>query len=420
MAANQSDNTKKNMAASHKTGSQNLQKVETSNSGGGGQSLKSIVQQTISMIDQSKIQIYSIVESNRTEYEQMKLELERLKHDAEIIIQQVDTYAVKDKLMRQKLADMHKNFNRYSEAEVKSFYGNASEVRFQYLSKQNEEKALLDRRNSIEVSIRKFAGVIKDAEQVIHQVSIAMGFLQGEIFNALDGLSASDRMVLGIRILEAQENERKRIARDIHDGPAQNMANVIMKADLCEYMAKIDMASGLKELSELKVMVRASLKEVRDIIFDLRPMSLDDLGLQATLERLIEKIQQEKKVGISLVVKNGPVVPEQIITVGLYRIAQEIINNIVKHAGATTIKMLLEYGTKYIRLIVVNDGKGFNVEETLARVKEEGKSFGLVGMMERIEQLGGTVDIQSSLETGSQFRVMLPVNREVLKDGQID
>lgn len=326
---------------------------------------------------------------------------------------------MKDKLMRQKLAEMSKNFKRYSEAEVKSFYENAADVRVQYLAKQNEEKSLIERRNQLEISIRKFASVIKDAEQVIHQVSIAMGYLQGEIFSALEDLTGADKMLLGIRILEAQENERKRIARDIHDGPAQMMANVVMKADLCEYMAKQDIQKGLLEISELKEMVKGSLKEVRDIIFDLRPMSLDDLGLPATLERYVEKVQEEKQVKIQLVVKKGPLDPEQIIAVGMYRIVQEILNNILKHASATTIKMLLEFGTKYIRLIVINDGIGFNVQETLARVKEEGGSFGLLGMYERVEQLGGTLQIESQIQQGTQYRVMLPINRDVAKEAGI-
>lgn len=382
-------------------------------------SLKAIITQTISMIDQSKQQVYDIVEKNRSEYEQMKRDLERMKHEAESIIQQVDMLEMKDKLMRQKLAEMSKNFKRYSEAEVKSFYENAADVRVQYLAKQNEEKSLIERRNQLEISIRKFASVIKDAEQVIHQVSIAMGYLQGEIFSALEDLTGADKMLLGIRILEAQENERKRIARDIHDGPAQMMANVVMKADLCEYMAKQDIQKGLLEISELKEMVKGSLKEVRDIIFDLRPMSLDDLGLPATLERYVEKVQEEKQVKIQLVVKKGPLDPEQIIAVGMYRIVQEILNNILKHASATTIKMLLEFGTKYIRLIVINDGIGFNVQETLARVKEEGGSFGLLGMYERVEQLGGTLQIESQIQQGTQYRVMLPINRDVAKEAGI-
>mgnify|MGYP001355678484 CR=1 FL=1 len=379
-------------------------------------SLKSIVTQTITMIDQSKQQVYGIIEKNRSEYEQMKRDLERMKIEAEHIITQVDVLAAKDKLMRQKLAEMSKNFRRYSEPEVKAFYENASDIRIQYLAKQNEEKSLIERRSQLEISIRKFAIVIKDAEQVIHQVSIAMGYLQGEIFNALEDLTGKDKMLLGMRILEAQENERKRIARDIHDGPAQTMANVVMKADLCEYIAKKDLDKGLSELGELKEMVKSSLKEVRDIIFDLRPMSLDDLGLQATLERFVERLEEEKGLKVNLVVKKGPIEPEHIISVGMYRIVQEILNNIIKHAHATSVKMLLEFGTKYIRLVIINNGKGFNVNETLARVKDEGSSFGLLGMYERAEQLGGTLEISSSELMGSQFKVMLPINREVLKE----
>jgi two-component system sensor histidine kinase DegS len=385
-----------------------------------GSTLKAIVQKTIEMIDQSKQQVYTIVEKTRSEYEQMKLDLEHLKRDTEHMIAEVDALELKDKLMRQKLAEMSKNFNRYSEAEVKKFYESASEIRVLYMSKQNEEKSLRERRSQLEVSLRRFAGVLHDAEQIIHQVSIALGFLKGEVLSALDEISGSDRMLMGIRILEAQENERRRIARDIHDGPAQMMANVVMKADLCEHIAKKDVQKGLDELSELKDMVRESLKEVRDIIFDLRPMSLDDLGLSATLGRLVERIQAESRIKINLVIKRSNYEVEPILSVGLYRIAQEILNNIIKHAKADKVYIELDVGRKFARLLVVNDGIGFDVEQTLERVKQEGSSYGLIGMYERVNQLGGTLKIQSSVETGSVFTVLLPINREVLADDTQD
>ena len=87
---------------------------------------------------------------------------------------------------------------------------------------------------------------IEDGEKIINQISIAMGYLEGDILSALEGSRKNSEMFIGIKILEAQENERKRIARDIHDGPAQHMANVVMKVDICKMVIQKDLEEGLR------------------------------------------------------------------------------------------------------------------------------------------------------------------------------
>ncbi len=132
-------------------------------------------------------------------------------------------------------------------------------------------------------------------------VSVASEYLQGnmdEILLTVDDLNK--RQYLGIKIIEAQEEERQRLARDIHDGPAQSMANIIVKTELCERLMDIDQVRAKSELENLKVIVKDTLKDVREIIFDLRPMSLDDLGLIPTLERYIYDFSEDTGIETSL------------------------------------------------------------------------------------------------------------------------
>jgi two-component system sensor histidine kinase DegS len=379
-------------------------------------SLKGIIKETINMIESSKNQVYNIVENTRSEFQNMKQELTELQSQIDQVINDVDSLEMKDKLMRSKLADVHKNFQTHKEAEIKNIYEKASETRVNFMAKQNEEKALRLRRSQLEVSINKFAKVLKDAENVISQVTVAMGYLKGESLIALEDLSGTDRFSIGIRILEAQENERKRISRDIHDGPAQAMANVVMKADITEAVIKKNFDEGINELRELKGMVMDTLKEVRSIIFDLRPMSLDDLGLQATIERLVEKYNAERHMSVNLSIKNGKNPVESFIALAVYRVIQEILNNMYKHAKASRMGIQLEIGTKHLRIIAVDDGNGFNVEETFTRVTKESKSYGLLGMKERVDQLGGGFDIKSEIGSGTQYVITMPVNKGVIED----
>lgn len=266
------------------------------------------------------------------------------------------------------------------------------------------------------MSLKKSMDNIANAEKVINQVSIAMGYLEGDILPAIEDADINPEMFIGIKILEAQESERKRIARDIHDGPAQHMANVIMKVDICKIVIQKDLKQGLKELEELKESVKGALKEVRGIIFDLRPMSLDDLGLHQTIQQTVKNISQDSDIDIKMKIGIAKTEVEPIIQVAVYRIIQELFNNIKKHAKAKHVEIRLDFGTKYLRLVITDDGVGFNVEETLKRVKAKGESYGLIGILDRVEQLQGEIQINSSEGAGTISKVKLPINREVIKD----
>ena len=279
-----------------------------------------------------------------------------------------------------------------------------------------KKRSLREKRDSLEIALKKIMVNIEDGEKIINQISIAMGYLEGDILSALEGADKNSEMFIGIKILEAQESERKRIARDIHDGPAQHMANVVMKVDICKMVIQKDLEEGIKELEDLKESVKVALKEVRSIIFDLRPMSLDDLGLNQTIQQTVNAITQESNIDIKLKLKPIQTEIESIIQVAVYRIIQEIFNNIKKHSKAKNAEVRMDFGAKYLMLIITDDGVGFNVEETLKRVKTKGTSYGLIGIFDRVNQLQGEITIKSSEKTGTTYTVKLPINREVIKD----
>jgi two-component system, NarL family, sensor histidine kinase DegS len=332
-----------------------------------------IMTKIIGDIVSSRGQIFQIVDDLRSEYEDLKVQLEQTKR-------------------------------RISKVT--------------YIAKQNEEKALKEKRYKLESAFKEVAENIQAGEKAIYHISIALGFLEGDTLPVLEGENQNSEMFLGVKILEAQEDERKRVARDIHDGPAQHMANVVMKVDICKMIIQKDLAEGLKELEDLKESVRVALKEVRNIIFDLRPMSLDDLGLNQTIQEMVKAITKESPIDIELMLKPIKNEIEPIIQVAVYRIIQEIFNNIKKHSKAKNAEVKLDFGTKYLMLIVSDDGVGFNVEETLKKVKTKGTSYGLISLLDRVNQLQGEIDIKSSIGAGTVYNIKLPISREVIKDEQ--
>lgn len=378
--------------------------------------IHSIIRKISHEIASSRKIIIEIVDSIRTEQEKLKIELEDIKRCFKMVVREVDELEKKDKQLRRKLAEVSKNFAENSEDQIKKAYDEALEIRLEFMNKQNEEKALFVRRTNVEMALKKSMENIESSEKILNQVTSALRYLEGDIQSVLEKADINSEMFLGIKILEAQEHERQRIARDVHDGPAQHMANAIMKVDICKMVVQKDLDKGLCELEDLKESVKVALKEVRNIIFDLRPMTLDDLGLNETIQETIKAITQETDIKVDLRLKPIQVEIEPIIQVAVYRIVQEIFNNIKKHASAKNVEVKLDFGTKYLMLVVSDDGIGFNVEETLARVKSRGASYGLIGILDRVNQLQGEIKINSSKGRGTNYSVKLPINREVIRD----
>lgn len=378
--------------------------------------INKIIKKIIEELDSSREQIFEIIDSIRTEHENLSLELSKIIENIHRTINEVDILEKQDKAIRLKLAEVSSNFNYYKENDIKAAYEKASDSRIRLITKKNEEKSLKERRYSLELSLKRLAKNIESAEKIINQIGIALGYLEGDIFSVLEDEDKNSEMLIGIKILEAQENERKRIARDIHDGPAQHIASIMLNIDVCKRLLKANLEEGLSELESLKNSVKLALKEVRGIIFDLRPSSLEELGLNLTLQETVKRITDASDIDVIFKLKPISTEIELIIQIAVYRIVQEIFNNIKKHSKAKHVEVKLDFGTKYLILIISDDGVGFNVEETLAKVRIKGTSYGIIGILDRVNQLQGEFQIKSSENTGTTYHIKLPINREVIKN----
>ncbi len=212
------------------------------------------------------------------------------------------------------------------------------------------------------------------------------------------------------QIVVAQENERRRIARDIHDGPAQTLAGLILRVDVCQKLVDSDPARASAELEVLKRNLQESLQEVRGIIFDLRPLALDQLGLVAALRTYLEGIAARPGLATVFTVRGRERRLPPSLEVTLYRLVQEAVSNARKHARATTVAVRLRFGAERVEAVVEDDGVGFDVE---AARRQGGDHFGLTGMRERVDLLEGTLDISSQPGRGTRVAFSFPVARRI-------
>ncbi|MBU3105920.1 sensor histidine kinase [Clostridium gasigenes] len=371
-----------------------------------------IVKRVISEINIGKSNIFKIVDNVSDEFQVKNEELQEVKREIEEVIGKVDKLQVLDKNMRLTLAEVSKISGEKAEKIMKRAYEEAIEIRVEYITKQNEEKNLKRRRNSLEKTLKNYLKNIEEADNTVNQINIALGYLEGDMAN----VEEDSQMLIGIKILESQERERKRIAREIHDGPAQYIANTMMRIDFCKMVVQKDLNKGLKELDDLKNNVRKALKEVRGILFDLRPLSLEERGLNEAIKDMVNEISIESNICVNVTLNTMNYEIEHIIEIAVYRIIQEILNNIKKHSKANEVSVRIECGKEYISFMVKDDGIGFDLKETMAKNKEKGTSYGLIGIFDRVTQLQGHIDIKSAHNRGTIYKIKLPINREVYKN----
>ncbi|MDQ6909173.1 MAG: GAF domain-containing sensor histidine kinase [Actinomycetota bacterium] len=204
------------------------------------------------------------------------------------------------------------------------------------------------------------------------------------------------------RTVEAQELERRRLSGEIHDGIGQRLVSLWYHLLAAEDAAGAD-ETLRRELAVAKELATAALQETRSAITGLRPSVLDDLGLAAGLESLgrsIPGLEVELDVDVS-----AERLPPH-VEVALYRIAQEALQNVVKHAGASKVRVLLRTAAGDTRLVVEDDGRGF-VQDVVAGADER-HSYGLVGMQERAELIGATLTVASIPGDGTSVEVAVP------------
>lgn len=207
------------------------------------------------------------------------------------------------------------------------------------------------------------------------------------------------------RMLQGQEAERSRLAREVHDGPAQVVANAIMALEYCERLAEKRPASVPDELRRIKGTMTEGLEEVRRFIFDLRPSSLEYDGLRVTLQRYAAAYQG--RFGVAVEVEADEVdpllTPEQRFVA--FRVIQESMQNARKHAHATRLRVRLRRPDGQLLVSVLDDGRGFDLEANRFR---DGH-FGLQGMRERAESVHGSIVVFSELGHGTEVRMIVPL-----------
>ena len=371
-------------------------------------SLEEVFNRVINAVENSKEQIYQITEEAGTEKENILIKLKNISQEIDQVIKDVDESEKKYDESRRQLVKVSKNFQKFSEKDIQQAYETAYKNQIDLFILRERELNLKTRRNELQLRLKNLELTMEKAKNLITQVNIVFDYLTNDINKMSDIVeSVKIRQMFGLKVIQAQEEERKRVARDIHDGQAQSMANIVIRTEIAErLMNNHNIELAIQELKDLKTMIRKSLTDVRQIIFDLRPMALDDLGLLPTVKKFIPELAKREDLKIKLNISGRERRLAPGMEVAIFRLIQEILNNVVKHAKATFVQANIEYGDEFILVNVRDNGIGFKQEEVI-----KNKNFlGLMGMKERLEMLEGTFDIDSVKNTGTTITFKIPIN----------
>lgn len=432
-------------------------------------SIDQIIKNAIDVMDSSKYQVFEICESARQEMGALKLELQSVMQEIDKTIEKVDQLEIDFRKSRMRLTEVSRDFKRFGEEDIKAAYESATNIQLEIMIYREKESNLRHRRNDLQTRIRKLDQTIERAEVVVSQMNVVLEYLSGDLNQVTRIIElAKNRQMLGLKIILAQEEERKRIAREIHDGLAQNLANVILRTEIAERMVGQQKDELVKEeIIDLKGQMRYNLEEVRKMIFNLRPMALDDLGFIPALRKFVQDFEEKHRIRTQFKLSGKEQRLPSAMEVAIYRIVQEAFSNIQKHANASHVILDVRIGDEHLDITIKDNGVGFVTnefrevvsydaksdlqlnnagqsidfaeveleddnstshrnedpdsrsdqywtEETIAEAANvyrvgDGEHFGLVGMRERIELLEGELYIHSTPNEGTCIQMNIPI-----------
>jgi two-component system, NarL family, sensor histidine kinase DegS len=248
-------------------------------------------------------------------------------------------------------------------------------------------KQEIAQRKSVEESLRK-------SEQHYSQLLEQSRLLQGQLRH------------LSHQILSAQEEERKRISRELHDEIAQTLTSINVRLAALKAEATVNTKGLQKKITRTQLMVEKSVDIVHRFARELRPTVLDDLGLIPALHSLVKSFSSQTRVHVRLTVYAAVEKLDSAKRTVLYRVVQEALTNVARHAHASRVDVSIQKLPRAVCLTVKDNGKSFQVERVLHAKKH--KRLGLLGMRERVEMVGGSLRVESAPGQGTTIRAEIP------------
>ena len=364
------------------------------------------LQQVVDTLEQGRLDIFDIAQDCEQQCAMLKVELEELKLATIEVIDQVEKTERLEKQARFKLMEVSRQFGRISEEEIKSAYDEARTLQMRLMELRQREIYLRKHRDDVAASLKHFRSISQRASDLLMNASLALNVLQGNVSRITDTIEDIQRkQQMELWIIESQEAERRKISREIHDGPAQSLASMIIRLDLLGRDIPGKKMSLTEQIADIKKIATESLTDIRRIMFDLKPALFHDKGLSSALQDYFNDYEAKYNFDIDLVVLGEECQYDLGLEIALFRLVQEAITNVRKHSGVKKAMVKMEDTGEGLTIVVKDDGVGFDT-----KLKSDNpESYGILGMQERVQLIGGRMEIISAPNSGTQVIIYVPL-----------
>ena len=326
-----------------------------------------------------------------------KIELEQARKDLKEIVTLIEQSQLEVSKIQQRNASISAHLQQI-QAQIDSV--SKADIRMAYDSALDAQQRLfvmrgqIDKLQSDHNHIEHYLGILERFSEVVESGDLTQGGVNK------DQMAMAKTVEM---IIQAQEAERGRLARKMHDGPAQALSNFILQTEIAQRLFDGDQAKAKDELTGVKTAAATTFQKVRDFIFDLRPMMLDDLGLVPTITRYVETFKEQAGIEVRLITTGMEQRFESYVEIMVFRAIQELLGNIALHSQATQVILQLDSSMEGLKVSLEDNGKGFDSEKA-----QERGGMGLKVIRDRVQMLGGTMEVHSTTGQGSHVLFQIP------------
>ena len=327
-------------------------------------------------------------------------ELDRVKRDLREIdttIQQsqadVNRHAQRNASTTMQLQQAQSQLENMSRADIRTVYDAALDAQQRLFVMRGQ----LDKLQGDKAQLTRMQAVLERILEGLERIPI------GSDKDAADDAAQTVEM-----LIQAQESERLRLSRRMHDGPTQSLSNFILQTEIAMRLFDKDQAKAREELVSLKTAASATFQNVRGFIFELRPMMLDDLGLVPTLNRYVENFKEQSKMDVRFTASGMDGRLESFLEVMIFRAVQELLGNAARHSQATQVRLQIDLAGGELRLMIEDNGQGFDTA-TLAN----SSGMGLKIIRDRVDMLGGEFNVEGAHGQGTRVSFSVPAQLRV-------
>jgi two-component system sensor histidine kinase DegS len=305
---------------------------------------------------------------------------------------EVNKLAQRNASVSSRLQQLHTQFDSIPRADIRMTYDTALDAQQRLFVMRGQ----LEKLQSDKAHIERYLTLLERVADTLDQGLLLESTGTRETFKSFEA------------IIQAQEAERQRLSRRMHDGQAQALSNFILQSEIAMRLFDVNQQQAREELKNLKESAGDTFQQVRDFIFELRPMMLDDLGLIPTLKRYIQAFQDQTESEIRFTVTGVERRLDNYIEVIIFRAVQDLLGNAIRDSQASQVEIRLDITEANIKVVLEDNGKGFDDE----MLKDDNK-IGVKVIKERVEMLGGYLNVDSVLGQGTRVIFQVPVGSSV-------